>query len=77
VSRSHRALSHVGVAGDPAPIVCAAIGLAPARGFAALAQGVQTGEQFDRWKHWGCQEMQGPYVADPLSPDEITPLLRM
>ncbi|MDR3735348.1 MAG: EAL domain-containing protein [Acidobacteriaceae bacterium] len=63
------------VAGD-ASIVKATIGLARELGIAVIAEGVETAEQLELLKKWGCAEVQGYYFARPLAVDEITEMLR-
>ena len=59
-----------------AAIVRATIGLVRELGTTSIAEGVETAEQFELLKAWGCSEMQGFYFARPLSPKDILPLLR-
>lgn len=66
------------IASDPgsAAIVKATIGLARELGMVAIAEGVETVEQFDLLKAWGCRQMQGYYFARPLAPEDLSTLLR-
>jgi diguanylate cyclase (GGDEF)-like protein/PAS domain S-box-containing protein len=66
------------IASDPgsAAVVKATIGLASELGMVAIAEGVETVEQFDLLKAWGCRQMQGYYFARPLAPEELSTLLR-
>ena len=59
-----------------AAIVRATIGLVRELGTKSIAEGVETAEQFELLKAWGCSEMQGFYFARPLSAKDILPLLR-
>ncbi len=59
-----------------AAIVRATIGLVRELGTTSIAEGVETAEQFELLKAWGCSEMQGFYFAKPLSPKDVLPLLR-
>jgi diguanylate cyclase (GGDEF)-like protein/PAS domain S-box-containing protein len=63
---------------DPrhAAIVQAAIGLARLLGIDMIAEGVETKQQLELLKSWGCRSAQGFYFAKPMSPKDITPLLR-
>ena len=63
---------------DPrhAAIVQAAIGLARLLGIDMIAEGVETEQQLELLKSWGCRSAQGFYFAKPMSPEDITPLLR-
>src|SRR6202046_1362446 len=68
----------VDLATDPrhAAIVQAAIGLARLLGIDMIAEGVETEQQLDLLKSWGCRSAQGFYFAKPMSLEDITPLLR-
>jgi EAL domain-containing protein (putative c-di-GMP-specific phosphodiesterase class I) len=59
-----------------APIVKAALGLAHELGLGAVAEGVETKEQLELVRSWGCREVQGFYFSKPRPPQEITKLLR-
>ncbi len=59
-----------------AAIVKATIGLARELGIAVIAEGVETLEQLDLLKAWGCGEVQGFYFAKPLAVDVVTRLLQ-
>jgi len=61
--------------GDAA-IVRATIGLARELGINVIAEGVETPDQFELLKSWGCGEVQGYHFARPLAAEEITLLLR-
>ena len=63
---------------DPrhAAIVQAAIGLARLLGIDMIAEGVETEQRLELLKSWGCRSAQGFYFAKPMSPEDITPLLR-
>jgi predicted signal transduction protein with EAL and GGDEF domain len=56
--------------------VKAIIGLAQGLGIAVIAEGVETVEQLDLLKNWGCLEVQGFYFARPLAVKDVTVLLR-
>lgn len=60
--------------GDAA-IVKATIGLARELNINVIAEGVETPEQFQLLKNWGCGEVQGFHFARPLSVPDITRLL--
>jgi EAL domain-containing protein (putative c-di-GMP-specific phosphodiesterase class I) len=66
------------LATDPgnAAIVKASISLARELGLNIIAEGVETAEQLELLKVWGCHEVQGFYFAKPMSADEIAPVLR-
>jgi diguanylate cyclase (GGDEF)-like protein/PAS domain S-box-containing protein len=57
-------------------IAQAAIGLARNLGIDMIAEGVETAEQLELLRSWGCREAQGFYLAKPMSAEELTPLLR-
>ena len=59
-----------------AAIVKATIGLARELGIAVIAEGVESEEQLTLLKSWGCGEAQGFYFAQPLTTEDVTPLLR-
>jgi len=61
--------------GDVA-IVRATIGLAREMGMKVIAEGVETQEQYELLKSWGCAEVQGFYFAEPLPVEDITHLLQ-
>jgi diguanylate cyclase (GGDEF)-like protein len=67
---------HIETAAGDASIVKATIGLARELGIAVIAEGVETAEQLELLKNWGCAEVQGYYFAKPLVADEITEMLR-
>jgi len=58
-----------------ASIVKATIGLAHELGIKVIAEGVETREQLELLKGWGCSEVQGFYLAKPLTAGDITDLL--
>jgi EAL domain-containing protein (putative c-di-GMP-specific phosphodiesterase class I) len=58
-----------------AAIAKATIGLARDLGIAVIAEGVETREQLDALKRWGCAEIQGYYFAEPLGVAETTRVL--
>jgi diguanylate cyclase (GGDEF)-like protein/PAS domain S-box-containing protein len=63
---------------DPrhAAIVQAAIGLARLLGIDMIAEGVETKEQLELLKSWGCRSAQGFYFAKPMLTEDVAPLLR-
>ncbi|MDO8270701.1 MAG: EAL domain-containing protein [Gammaproteobacteria bacterium] len=61
--------------GDVA-IVKAALSLARELGIPSIVEGVETAEQLELLKMWGCREVQGYYYSKPLLAADIAPLLR-
>jgi predicted signal transduction protein with EAL and GGDEF domain len=59
-----------------AVVVKATIGLARELGLQVIAEGVETLEQLELLKGWGCREVQGYYFSKPLSVDDVSELLR-
>jgi len=45
-------------------------------GLAVIAEGVETGEQFDALRDMGCQEVQGYYFSPPVTADAFAALLK-
>ena len=66
----------IGIEPNDTAIVKAAIGLARELGIAVLAEGVETAEQLGLLHEWGCRQAQGFYFAEPMSAEEVLPLLR-
>jgi diguanylate cyclase (GGDEF)-like protein/PAS domain S-box-containing protein len=60
---------------NDAEIVRAIIMLADALGLQVLAEGIETREQLDLLRHYGCQKGQGYYFERPLAADKIPALL--
>jgi diguanylate cyclase (GGDEF)-like protein/PAS domain S-box-containing protein len=60
---------------DSSAIVRATIGLGRELGREVIAEGVETSEQVELLKLWGCQEAQGYRFAKPLSPDDTAEFL--
>jgi diguanylate cyclase (GGDEF)-like protein len=58
-----------------AAIVKATIGLARELGIDVIAEGVERLDQLELLQRWGCNELQGFYVCEPLPPDAIAALL--
>lgn len=52
-------------------LVKALIDLAHALGIIVTAEGVETAEQADMLKRFGCDQAQGYYVSKPLRPDQL------
>jgi EAL domain-containing protein (putative c-di-GMP-specific phosphodiesterase class I) len=58
-----------------AAIVKATIGLARELDIAVIAEGVDSEEELELLKIWGCREAQGFYFSEPLTPEAVEPLL--
>jgi diguanylate cyclase (GGDEF)-like protein/PAS domain S-box-containing protein len=69
-------VQHLETMPGDASIVKATIGLARELGVRVVAEGVQTREQLELLKGWGCCEVQGFYFAQPLTAEDVTLLLR-
>jgi EAL domain-containing protein (putative c-di-GMP-specific phosphodiesterase class I) len=54
-----------------AAIVKATIGLARELDISVIAEGVDSQDQLDLLKAWGCREAQGYYFSQPLHADEV------
>jgi len=54
-----------------AAIAKATIGLAHDLGIAVIAEGVETRDQLEALRGWGCQEIQGYYFAKPLGVEDV------
>jgi diguanylate cyclase (GGDEF)-like protein/PAS domain S-box-containing protein len=59
-----------------AAVVKATIGLGRELGLRVVAEGVETQEQLELLKSWGCREVQGYYFARPQPAADLTELLR-
>ena len=57
-------------------IVKATIGLAHELAIMVIAEGVETRGQYQLLESWGCGEIQGYYFAEPLTAEDVAPLLR-
>jgi diguanylate cyclase (GGDEF)-like protein len=58
-----------------AAIVKATIGLARDLGIEVIAEGVERPGQIELLQKWGCSELQGFYICEPLAADEVPALL--
>ncbi|MGZ8229871.1 MAG: putative bifunctional diguanylate cyclase/phosphodiesterase [Burkholderiales bacterium] len=56
---------------DDAAIAIAVLGMANALQLKVVAEGVETPEQLELLKSWGCHEAQGFYFSKPLPADEF------
>ncbi len=61
---------------ESAAIVKAIIGLSRDLGMAVIAEGVETSEQLELLRAWGCREAQGYYFAKPLPSQDVWSLLQ-
>ncbi len=60
---------------DNVKIVKAIISLAQSLGLKVVAEGVENGDQLNILKKLGCHEVQGFYLAEPMSLEKITGML--
>lgn len=60
---------------NDAEIVRAIIMLADALGLQVLAEGIETREQLDLLRHYGCRKGQGFYFERPMMAQQVPPLL--
>jgi diguanylate cyclase (GGDEF)-like protein len=67
---------HLGTMPGDVAIVRATIGLAREMGIKVIAEGVETEEQYNLLKSWGCAEVQGFYFAEPMTADDVMLLLQ-
>jgi two-component system CheB/CheR fusion protein len=56
-------------------VVKAILGLAHDLGIAVIAEGIETQRQLEMLTAWGCCEAQGCDFAQPLTPQDLAPLL--
>ena len=61
----------IGAAHAPTPIARAAIDLAHALGYLAVAKGVEGSEPLESLRELGCDHAQGHYLARPMSASEV------
>jgi diguanylate cyclase (GGDEF)-like protein/PAS domain S-box-containing protein len=69
-------VQRIGKEQDGTPIVSATIGLAKTLGLTIVAEGIETAEQLQVLRDMKCDQVQGNYLARPLSPEEIAAWLR-
>jgi diguanylate cyclase (GGDEF)-like protein/PAS domain S-box-containing protein len=67
---------HLTPASGDAAIVKAAISLAHELNLKVVVEGVETAEQLNLIRSWGCHEVQGYYYSKPLSADQVAVHLR-
>ena len=60
-----------------AAIVRATISMARGLGIEVVAEGVETKEQLELLRRWGCEQVQGYLFSRPLPVDQITQLLQI
>jgi diguanylate cyclase (GGDEF)-like protein/PAS domain S-box-containing protein len=70
-------VSNLDTTPENASIVKATIGLARDLGLGIIAEGVETRQQLELLKGWGCREIQGFYYSRPLSVADATVALRV
>jgi len=67
---------HIETMPGNAAVIKAAIALGREMGMAVSAEGVETRRQVELLTAWGCREAQGFLFAQPLTADELAPILR-
>ena len=65
----------IGAGGANATVARVAVLLGRELGLDVVAEGVETAEQLERLKQWGCPEVQGFLFARPMSPEELVRFL--
>jgi len=61
--------------GDSLTIIKAVIGLGRSLGMATTAEGVETEEQLNAVREYGCDEVQGFYFSPPVAPEAVHDML--
>ena len=67
---------NLGTEAGSGAVVKATIGLAHELGIDVIAEGVETEDQLQLLRDWGCGEVQGYLYARPLTAERLLPLLR-
>ena len=62
--------------GDAAVIIAAIIALAHSLKLCVIAEGVECREQLEFLRHYHCDELQGYYIARPLTPEAFEQLMQ-
>jgi EAL domain-containing protein (putative c-di-GMP-specific phosphodiesterase class I)/GGDEF domain-containing protein len=70
-------ISQVTASSDAAMLVKGIIGIAHGLGMATVAEGVETQEQFDIIKQFGCDSIQGNYFSVALAQQDVAKLLEL
>jgi EAL domain-containing protein (putative c-di-GMP-specific phosphodiesterase class I) len=70
-------VNQVTVSGDDAMLVKGIIDIAHGLGMTTVAEGVETQEQFEIIKQFGCDSIQGNYFSVALAEDDIAKLLEL
>jgi EAL domain-containing protein (putative c-di-GMP-specific phosphodiesterase class I) len=68
-------VDRVGIEGE-SPLARAILGLGGALGMRVVAEGIETAAQWGRLRELGCELGQGFYLARPMPPEAVSPLLR-
>jgi EAL domain-containing protein (putative c-di-GMP-specific phosphodiesterase class I) len=68
-------IDEVGSGAAESPLARAILGLGGALGMLVVAEGVETGMQWDRLRELGCEFGQGFYLARPMPAEEVSLLL--
>jgi diguanylate cyclase (GGDEF)-like protein len=68
-------IQEIAAGGANATVARVAVLLGRELGLGVVAEGVETPEQLERLKQWGCPEVQGFLFARPMSPEELVHFL--
>uniref|UniRef100_B8HQZ5 Diguanylate cyclase/phosphodiesterase with extracellular sensor n=1 Tax=Cyanothece sp. (strain PCC 7425 / ATCC 29141) TaxID=395961 RepID=B8HQZ5_CYAP4 len=69
-------VSEMGVQGEGLEIVEAIVTLAHKLRLDVIAEGVETREQLEKLRHFGCDQVQGFLLSPPLLPERVSDLFR-
>lgn len=64
-------MRNAGVNAKDRAVVISIIQLAQTIGYKVVAEGVETAELYELLKEWGCDQIQGYYIARPMAPQAL------